>query len=118
MENSRPEDKHFISLVESGIGEEFGRMAIITNHMGDSFTLAALRDSVPTFIISSLEEFRASLRDVNELIAVDLRRLPHEETETLAKSLRNARVEMGIVYVLSDAQFNLFEDVQFGFVLR
>jgi hypothetical protein len=105
-------------------GSEFAkdlcRMAVVAAKGVHTFALQAIREAVPTFCVASLSELRFALhqQEPGQVIALDIRDVSLEDVAILGPCLAEAQASRGLVYILSEEQFALFENVQFDFVQK
>ncbi len=116
--------------VESG---RFGRLALVVEHSGMSMAAARLRELVPTFGVSSLveivdallahergacvQEAEAAEPGPGMLVGLDISGVSLDDTKLFAGNLLSSRAT-GTVYVMTPAQFSLFDSSLFDFVVR
>lgn len=109
------------------------RLALVVEDSRASHAVAALRGLIKTFVVESISELRAALTlqfsnqyDHEQslegngsagFIGIDITRLPFPDTALLALSMR-ATYQIGVVYILTRAQFETFEEGTFDFVVR
>jgi hypothetical protein len=122
-----------IGVASEGPTKYLKRLALVVRDSRASHAVAALRASVDTFAIASLSELRLALTEQHvyheesqtwgknlkesAVTALDLTRLPLEDTALFASGLKTAS-HLGEVYVLTPDQFELFEEGTFDFVVR
>lgn len=111
----------------------FGRLALVADHSGMSMAAARLRELVPTFCVSSLgevvdallahergswaQEQQATEPGPGALVGLDISGIPLDETRLFAANLLGSHAT-GTVYVMTSAQFELFDPSLFDFVVR
>jgi len=118
---------------EDGGRERFGRLALVVDHSGMSMAAARLRELVPTFCVSSLGEIvdalmaheqgawsqgpQAAEAGPGALMGLDISGVPLDDTRLFATNLLGSHAT-GTVYVMTSAQFELFDPSLFDFVVR
>ena len=126
-------EQMLMGLAASGPSDLIRRMALVVRNSQMSHAASALRAAVPTFVVGSLAELRAALslhqqrqseldqerggEGSAETVALDLTQLSLEDTGLFAVHLRPTS-QLGVVYILTPEQFDLFEDGTFDFVVR
>jgi hypothetical protein len=119
-QSSECECNYLGAVLRSSAATRMNRLAVIAAQGTHSFILQTLRKTVPSYAVETLRELRAALmeQEAGEVIALDIRGISHEDTALLAQCLAESSAAQGLVYVMSAAQFCLFEDVAFDFVCR
>ncbi len=109
-------------ILGGGVAGELGRMAIVAAAGKVGFVESELRRMVPTYVVESLRELRQAFAQSQaveqQLVALDIRDLTLEDTETLGSCLAATPSHRGVVYLMSSDQFGYFAQVEFGFVFR
>jgi len=125
----------FSDAASGGLGK-LGRLALVVEDSGMSMAAARLRQLVPTVCVSSLGEIVEALaahelgslppadegqdrdaRSAGLLIGLDISTIPHDQVELFAGNLLYSRAS-GTVYVMTPAQFGLFDPGLFDYVVR
>ena len=120
-------------IAANGPTKRFRRLALVVANSSASYAAAELRNVVETFVVETLAELRVALTAhfvkqhdsvgsqergrFDRFIAVDMTRLPFEDTRLFAAGCGGTS-QLGLVYVLTPQQFELFEDGVFDFVVR
>jgi hypothetical protein len=109
------------------------RLALVVAHPRASHAVSMIRNTVPTFSIRTLAELRAALTsqfaDDSAVLgqetsagglgalALDISELPLPDVGLFAVNLKSVP-QLGVLYILTPNQFDLFEDGTFDFVVR
>ena len=133
MTESQGSQAMMLSLATAGPTSRMQRLALVVHDSQTSSTAAALRLAVPTFSVTTLSELRSALTqhykqqlmaDDSEApslqrnsVGLDLTRLSVEEIELFAANLQRT-TNLGVVYVVTPKQFDIFEPGVFDFVVR
>lgn len=125
-------ERQLVELAAIGGSEHIRTLALVVANSRSSFTVSYVREQVPTYCVATLAELRAvSTQYFNDtysadseqgpaaahMIAIDLTELPLQDTALFAANLRFA-TKLGILYILSPKQFDLFEEGTFDCVVR
>ena len=132
MTDSSQSHNMLMGLASAGGTKNIKRIALVVQNSRMSFTTAGLRELVPTFVVDSLRELRQALtmhhegaiaanddrtHTYPELIALDITNFNDEDLELFAGYLSTTS-ELGVVYVLTPKQFDIFKPGTFDFVVR
>ncbi len=120
MENQNSKDDYFCRVLKSNTSEGSMRLAVILEKKIHTFLLTELRNMCNTYVISNFKELSTAFaeQEKSALISLDLREMSEDDVSIFAKNLENSVVDSGIVYVMTAAQFKLFENVNFDFVYK
>jgi len=132
MTDSSQSHNMLMGLASAGGTKNIRRIALVVENSRMSFTTAGLRELVPTFVVESLPELRQALtmhyqgvtaenddrvHTYPELIALDITKFNDEDLNLFAGYL-STKSELGVVYVLTPKQFDIFQPGTFDFVVR
>ena len=125
-------ERMILGVASQGPSKHIKRLALVVEDSRASHAVAALRGMIETFVVETLSEVRAALTqqfvrqhesDQNPgkdgdlgFVGIDITRLPLADTELFASALRST-YQVGVVYVMTRAQLNTFEQGTFDFVV-
>ena len=122
MEDNRTGDEfdYLGGVLRSEAATRMNRIGVVVERGMQTFTVQAIRTTVPTYAVETLRELRGALmeQEPGKVIALDIRDIPLADVQVLAPCLGESREARGLVYILTAEQFKCFENVSFDFVYR
>lgn len=116
------DDSYTTKVITNPVAQSLGRIAVVKRARARGYLSEEVRRSVPTYLVSSLDEVRGALldaeRDAAAVLGLDICELPQTDTELVASEARGPIGDRGIVYLLTPEQFCLFEPGVFGYVAK
>lgn len=119
MIGEKPSKGYYAEVLKSSVGKTLSRMAVIAPRGIESFVLQELRSEVLMYEVRTIAELRAAFKsqDSMSIPSFDIRELKLGDTAILADCLSTSLAPDRVIYLMTSAQFDLFENVFFDVVV-